>query len=71
MWTPWGSEGGPKVAVCEENMVTTQRNGRDLPASPRYQIERSTKLNGTTEVPEKSGAFVVSAVCWNFDAMRA
>lgn len=38
---PRGSNGGPEVAVCEGNMVTTQRNGRDLPASPRFQIKRT------------------------------
>ena len=37
MWTPRGSKRGPNLAVCEENMVTTQLGGRDLPASPRYQ----------------------------------
>ena len=36
-------------------MVTTQRNGRDLPASPRY-LNLQLSLKGTTKVPEKSGA---------------
>ena len=51
--------------------VGTQPDGRALPVSPRYQSERSTKLNGTAKVPESSGAFVVSAVCWNVDGIWA
>ena len=37
-WTPLGVQGGLRVAVCEGNMVTTQRNVRDLSASPRYYM---------------------------------
>ena len=50
------------MRVREGISVCTQPGGRALPVSPRHQIEGSTKLNGTAEVPEKSGAFVVSAV---------
>ena len=57
-----GAEGGAKVAVCEGNSQGSQPKDRASSVSPRYRIECSTKLYGTTEVPEKSGAFVVSAV---------
>lgn len=62
MHTQGGAQGGADVRHREGILVGTQPDGRALPVSPRYQIERSTKLNGTTEALEKSGAFVVSAI---------
>ena len=48
---PGGAGRGATVRTREGIWVGTQLSGRALPVSPRYQIERSTKVNGTTEGP--------------------